>query len=109
MVSGPGQKRRRELLRVLGHFAGPAVQVLRVVQVDDDGMVRRTILQLEDAAHGGRILRIGAQAIDGLGRKGDEAARSQNLCGLANERGVWVIGLDRDDPRGAVHVPNPHK
>ena len=44
-------------------------------------MVGRTTLDLEDPAHGDRILRVGAEPIDGLGRESHELTVAQRLHG----------------------------
>jgi len=44
-------------------------------------MAGRTAFELEDAPHRGRVLRVGAESIDGLGREGDELTVAQRLHG----------------------------
>ena len=73
---------RGELLRVFGHLARPAMQVLRVVEVDDDRVIGRPFLELENAAHRRRVLRIGAEPVDRFGRKRDELAVTQRGDGV---------------------------
>ena len=58
------------------------MQVLRIVEVDDDRMIGRPFLELEDAAHGRRVLRVGAQPVDGFGRKRDQLAVTQRGDGV---------------------------
>src|SRR5579864_4295434 len=80
-----GERSRPESLGeprgALWNLAHPAMQVTRAVEVDDHRMVGRTLLELEDPAHGGRILRVGAESVDGLGRKSHELTVAQRLHG----------------------------
>ena len=45
--------------------------------MDDDRVIRRPLLELEDAAHRRRVLRVRAQAIDRFRREYDELAVTQ--------------------------------
>ena len=80
-VSGPGQKRSRQLLaRPGGTSRTQRVQEARAVEVHDQRVRRRPALELEDLAHRGGVLRVGAEAIDGLGRKRDQFAVAQRVA-----------------------------
>src|SRR5207248_314558 len=57
--------------------ADVAARGLRVVQVDDQRVGRRPALGGEDAANGELVVGVGAEAVDGLGGKGDQASASQ--------------------------------
>src|SRR4029077_18131331 len=65
----------------LRNIAHPSVQVARAVEVHDHRVMRGATFHLEDPAHGGWILRVGAQAVDGLRWKGNELAVAQRLHG----------------------------
>ena len=81
-VRGPGQNCAASCFRNRRHVRYPAMQVARIVQVHDHRMIGRTALDLEDLAHGGGIGGIGAESIDGLGRKHHQVARAQRFDGF---------------------------
>ena len=78
----PRPESRREFAGIFGHVACPAMQVLGVVEVDDDRVVRRAFLELENAAHRRRVLRVGAKSVDRFGRKRHELAIAQRGDGI---------------------------
>ena len=82
MVSGPGQNRAASLRAFSGTSRAQRCRYLRVVEVDDDRVVGRPLLELEDAAHRRRVLRIGAEPVDGFGGKSDELAVAQRGDGV---------------------------
>jgi hypothetical protein len=49
--------------------------------VDDERMCRRTALGGEDFSNGDFVLRVGAEAVDRLGRNADEASSLENVDG----------------------------
>ena len=55
-----------------------------MLDVHDQRMRRRPALQLEDLADGVGILRVGAEPVDGFGRKRDDLAFAQGLDGLVD-------------------------
>jgi len=57
------------------------MQKARAVEVNDDGVRRRAPLSLENLPDRGRVLRVSAQPVDRLGRKGHELAVAQGLHG----------------------------
>ena len=77
---------RGQLHRSLGYRARPARELRCVVQVDDHRMVGGAALGGEDPAHGVRIGRIGAEAVDGFGRERDEPAGAQVVDGASDGR-----------------------
>ena len=56
----------------------------------DQRIEARPLLGGEHLGDGARIERIGAEPIDGLGRKGDDIAAGERLRGLPD--GLWVAG-----------------
>jgi peptide/nickel transport system substrate-binding protein len=59
-------------------------------------------LGLEHPVDGLRAARIGAQAVEGLGRVGDEMAAAQTLSGARDRDGVRMIGVDALHPLHGV-------
>ncbi len=80
-----------ELIRGLWNLTHPTMQEARAIQVDDDRMVGRPPLGRKNFAHRRRILRIGAQPIDGLGGKSHELTVAQGLHGSVD------LNLGRSD------------
>ena len=66
-----------ELLRVRRHRERPALQRARMIDVHDHRMGRRAALQREDLGDGVGVLGVGAEPVDGFGRKRDELAVAQ--------------------------------
>ena len=101
-VSGPGQKRaelfgqRRELDQRFGHR--------EIGDVDDQRIEARAALGLVDLEHGVGIGGVGAEAVDGLGREGDELAGAQdarrNRCKLSVDGAAVGHGALFDKRRG---------
>ncbi len=54
----------------------------------------RPLLGLENPAHGNRIERVGAETVNGFGRERDQPAVTDDVGGLADERGIGVGGID---------------
>ena len=75
--AGPETIRQRPCCR--RNAERPAVQHPRMIDVHDERMRGRPALQLEDLADGIRVLRVGAEPVDGLGRKGDDLALAQRF------------------------------
>jgi hypothetical protein len=57
------------------------MQETRAIEVNDDGMSRRSPLSLENLSDCSRVLRVRAQPINRLGGKGYELAVAQGLHG----------------------------
>ncbi len=57
------------------------MQVARIVQMNDDRMIGRPALDLENLAHGRQGWRIRANSIDGLGGKHHQVAGAQRFDG----------------------------
>ncbi len=77
----PGPERLGQPRGDLRHLAHPAMQEARAVEVHDHRVTRRAALDLEDLGHRGRVLRVGAEAVHGLGGKRDQLAVAQCLHG----------------------------
>ena len=77
----------RQCLRFVRHRARPLGQVLRVGDVDDERMGRRSALDGEDAAHGQLVLGVGREAVDRLCWQGDDTAASQHFDCTVEEVG----------------------
>ena len=77
----------------LGREDGEALGGGEVGDVDDERVERGPPLGGEDAGHGAVAQRVGAEAVDGLGRKGDELARAQEARGGAEA----ALGSGKDD------------
>jgi hypothetical protein len=56
-----------QLLGYRRHLGNPAMQIPRIIQVHDDGMIGRAALDFENLAHGSGIGRIRSEPIDGFG------------------------------------------
>ncbi len=83
--------------------AGDAADVLRPRDVDDEGIEGGARLHLEHAGHRRRVEGIGAQAVDGLGGEGDDAARFQETRGLGE--GGRIVGREDPSPQTASGAP----
>ena len=77
----PGPKALSEPRRSFRHFAHPAVQEARTINVNDDRMGRGPALRLKNLAHGGGVLRIRAQAVHRLRGERDQLPVAQRLHG----------------------------
>ena len=75
-----GPERGGQLARLRGNLGGPVIEVGAGRQVDDHRMVLRPALGGIDGGDGGRVLCVGAEAVHGLGRKGDDLPGPQR-CG----------------------------
>ncbi len=73
----PRPESRGELARPVGNGTRPLRELRCVVQVNDDGMIGGSPLRGEDLAHRVRASGVGAEPVDGLGRKRDQLARAQ--------------------------------
>ena len=74
----------RQLAGRLGEIARPVQYLPGRGQVDDQRMVRRTPLRGEDPGNRCGIRGVGAEAVDGLGRKGDQFPRLQPARGIVD-------------------------
>ena len=61
--------------------------------VDNQRVTVRPALGSKDTVDGGGIERVGAQAVDGLGRKGNQAAGGDRLGGDGNQLGIGMLGI----------------
>ena len=82
MVSGPGQKRAASLRALSGTSRAQRCRYFGLSRWTIDRVIGRPLLELEDAAHGRRVLRIGAEAVDRFGGKSDEFAVTQRGDGV---------------------------
>ena len=85
-VSGPGQNAAASFAAPSGSSPTHCASLRCVVQVDDHRMIGGTTLGGEDAAHRVGATGVGAETIDGLGRKRDELARTQPFRGARDRR-----------------------
>ena len=77
------------------HVGGPARQLVGAGQVDDQRVVARALLGLEDAGDRPGVGRVGGQPVHGLGRHGHQ------LPGLQQARGPFLVGgVGRVQPLG---------
>ena len=83
-VSGPGQKRRRDVLNPGGHLGGHVVEGVDAGQVNDEGVASRPLLGLEDPCHRRGGEGIGAETVHGLRGEGHEAPRANHLGGATH-------------------------
>ncbi len=109
-----GEGPRPEALGEQGHArihvpgalpAGDAANLLRTRDVDDEGIEGRAGLDLEHAGDRRRVERIGAQAVDGLGGEGYDAARFQQARGFGN--GGRIVGREDPSRQTASGAPEP--
>src|SRR5207245_1085415 len=68
--------------------------VIRLGDVDDQRIVGGPALGAKDTGDGRGVESIGAEAIDGFGGKGDEAAAAQHTSGPRYYAGVRGDGID---------------
>ena len=84
-------------IQPIGRLPTDPAQFVWPRQVDDQGIRRRAFLGRKNAADGLGVEGVGAQTIDGLRRKSDEAAVRQHLSGQGHRRRVRSTGIDRED------------
>ena len=100
----PGPKVRCEFGRSLGNIARPASQLPDVADMDDDRMPRGTALDLVDSRYRVGIGRVGAQSVDGLRGKGNQAAASQYRHCIPNRNGLERVDFRRQGKSGTEPV-----
>ena len=86
-----GQRPRPKVFRQPGRVGVKAREALRVRDVGDMGDERiegRPALGVVKARDGGPAGRVGAEAVNGLGRKGHEAAGRQHARGIGGRRRI---------------------
>ena len=93
-----------EFRRSLRDIARPASQLPDVADMDDDGMARGTALDLVDPRYRCGIGRVGAQSVDRLGRKGNQAATSQYRHCIPNRNGLERVDFRRQGKGGTEPV-----
>lgn len=68
-----------------------------VGDVDDEGVLGRAAFEIEDAADGCFVGGVGAEAVDGFGGEGDDAAGEEAADGEVDDggsgRGHWGLGI----------------
>ena len=98
----PRPELRRQDPRALIHrhqgFGGGLVR-----EMDDQRVEARPVLRREDCCHGAVVSGVGAQAVDRLGRKGDELAGGKR-CGC---RGDVLFRRRQDRSRRLAHFQRP--
>jgi hypothetical protein len=65
-------------LRDSGNFTRPLLNVITALEVNDHGMVGRTVLRAKDPAHRLCVPRIGAEPVHGFGGKRHQPAGLQD-------------------------------
>ncbi len=70
-----------DALAELGGNGGYAVEIVEAGDVDDERVPGGPLLGGEDAGHGFCGECVGAEAVDGFGGEGDEAAGAEEICG----------------------------
>ena len=80
-MSGPGQHVAARSRANAGTAPSPVVERVGGGQVDDQRMAGGTSLHREDAAHGGRLLGVGAEPVDRLGGEHRQPARGEAVGG----------------------------
>ena len=91
-VSGPGQKRAASARASAGKTARPSAAA-RSATCTMSGLKAGRPLAAKMPATARSLARVGAEAVDGLGRKGDELARAQEARGGAEA----ALGSGKDD------------
>jgi hypothetical protein len=74
-------------LRAASGIGDPVIEIGAGRDVHDHRVVVRPALGFVDARHGGRVFRIRAEAVDGLGRESDQAALFQHGGRVGDLRG----------------------
>src|SRR5467141_5340063 len=69
----PRPEARREFRRGLGNLASPASELPDIAHMNNDGMARGTALDLVDSRDRRGVGCVGAQSVDRLGGKGNQA------------------------------------
>ncbi len=93
-----GPKRGGEPARRFGHLARARPHRLHVGRDERQGHPLRTAFRLEHPLDRLRVTRVGPEAVEGLGRIGDEPPGAQQL-GRAAQRGpVGLLRIDHQDP-----------
>src|SRR6266545_5570601 len=75
---------RRELPRVIGNLARPALQLPRVADMNDDRVAGRTALYLVDARDCGGVGGVGAEPVYRFSGKRDKTTAPEHRRGFAN-------------------------
>lgn len=81
---GAGAEGREEFFGTGRDVGGDGIDHRAVCDVEDQGVVRGASLRFVDARAGGRVEAVCAEAVDGLRRKGDEAAAAQDIAGAGD-------------------------
>ena len=96
----------RKPLRDSWDVARPMREVLARCEVHDHRMIRRPSLGSKDPAQRARVGCIGAQPVDGLGRKGHQPACAQDR-GRMGDFGIGDEAHLPRNPRGATASLGP--
>ena len=94
---GAGAEGREEFFGAGRDVGGDGVDHRAVCDVEDERIVRWASLRLVDAGAGSRVEAVRAEAVDGLGRKGDEAAAAQDAAGAGDGFGLGARVGDLDE------------
>ena len=88
-MSGPGQNAAAKPRRVRIETA-ERLRRLQIRDMGDERVEGRAAFGLVDPRDGAPVGRVGAEAIDGLGREGDQAAGGEHARRVGNRCGVGL-------------------
>ncbi len=98
----PWPEARCEFRRGLGNLASPASELPDIANMNNDGMARGTALDLVDSRDRRRVGCVGAQSVDRLGGKGNQATASEYPYCVPDRN-----GLECFDFRGQLESAKP--
>ena len=84
----PGPEAPGKAVRRLRHVLAVAREPARVGDMQDERVILRAALGLKNVPHGVRVQSVRAEAVDRLGRDGEQPAAAQNVRGLFDRRAL---------------------
>ena len=84
----PGPEAPGKAVRRLRHILAVAREPARVWDMQDERVILRAALGLKNVPHGVRVQSVRAEAVDRLGRDGEQPAAAQNVRGLFDRRAL---------------------
>src|SRR5437016_12380847 len=102
----PRPEARCEFRRGPGNLASPASELPDIANMNNDRMARGTALDLVDSRDRRGVGCVGAQSVDRLGGKGNQAHASQSRHGIPNRNGLERVDFRRQGKAGRTRV-NP--
>jgi len=96
----PRPKARCQFHRGIGNLASPASELPDIANMNDDGMVRRTALDLVDSRDCRRAGCVGAQSVYRFGGKGDQPTTPQYRHSIPNRKGSGRVDSRRQGKAG---------